>query len=706
MASLAYMEPPPDLTQQIMKLENGYCDGGSFGDVYRCRCNTATGWVEVAVKALRFKLALDEDRDENGRGAKILRRELGIWRRLDHPNIVPFLGVVSGFGPSVSLVSMWMPNGTLHAYLGKCDSSCDSTSALSPAQRLRLIVDIASGLEYLHSIPVVHGDLTSSNVLVDGNCSARLVDFGYSTVVGEIPEALGYLQRTTHRPGALRWVAPEQLQLGPDQANKPTPKSDIYSLGSLAFQILSGKQPWSEVLWDATVIFQLASGQTPGRPTSRPIDDDFWGFIQCCWSRVEDRPSAEAAVLHLQGMRRLVVPLDKQFDRTYAQLVTPLDKQQFDRTCAQLVAPLDKQQFDRTYAQFCQSQHNADPCVALPNNHLVDLHQLHAHVLREGGSELVTQRDQWSVIGGRMGLPDSWSEEPLHSIPTTAQHLAHVYKNHLQDFENAYIETMLYGAGGSTPQEMTTHQSGPTNLQIMSIVELFALMSVSDMRAQGLSEPFINLVDINRRHLITYQQQQDQLLAKRNAEQGRQVMNAQGQSPKVQEQINLGIQPMVSNTMPAMPNGEQNPMTPRSPTNLPEVLTRDQIRHAVTAVSNLKQIFLKRCLDDTQTEQIPKEQRLDYHNHLERVFKMTSDLEIKLPLYHIIFKDDDLLRSLVAIVTTVSKQRQFPFTSSQCIMTPTNLLEMQMQIEMINEVFDTRWRAILMAAIIGAHWLR
>ena len=51
----------------------------------------------------------------------MLRRELGIWRRLNHINVVPFLGIAYGFGMrgAMSLVSLWMPNESLHLFLAK-----------------------------------------------------------------------------------------------------------------------------------------------------------------------------------------------------------------------------------------------------------------------------------------------------------------------------------------------------------------------------------------------------------------------------------------------------------------------------------------------------------------------------------------------------------------------------------------------------------
>ncbi|KAF8125975.1 hypothetical protein EV363DRAFT_1349348, partial [Boletus edulis] len=104
---------------------------------------------------------------------------------------------------------------------------------------------------------------------------------------GNIPEALGYLQRSTARPGALRWSAPEQI-LSEEAVNRTT-KSDIYSFGC----VLTGKQPWSEISADGAVILRLAKGHKPGRPKSRMMDDSHWCLIRDCWSPMEERPTAE-----------------------------------------------------------------------------------------------------------------------------------------------------------------------------------------------------------------------------------------------------------------------------------------------------------------------------------------------------------------------------------------------------------------------------
>ncbi|KAF8552778.1 kinase-like protein [Imleria badia] len=300
---------PPDLTPYIPKVDAQPVAGGGFGDVYRCWCHyPGDSRKEVAVKALRFRYAIDGDVSD--KPAKMLHRELGIWRRLDHKNVVPFLGIAYGFGmrDAMSLVSLWMPNESLHHFLAGHDDN------LELGQRLRFLLDIAHGLDYLHSFPIVHGDLNCNNVLLDVDYTARLTDFGYASLVGSIPEALAYLQRSTTRPGALRWIAPEQID--PEKMSTRTPQSDIYSFGCVALQessmdtistfvltvlqVLSGKQPWSEVREDAAVVLRLAKGHKPDRPVSRLMDDVYWNWIQSCWSTIEERPATAVIIFTIQ----------------------------------------------------------------------------------------------------------------------------------------------------------------------------------------------------------------------------------------------------------------------------------------------------------------------------------------------------------------------------------------------------------------------
>lgn len=74
-------------------------------------------------------------------------------------------------------------------------------------------------------------------MLLDRNFNARLTDFGLASMVGDIPDALRYLQMTTTRPGALRWAAPEHFSDNANAVTQRTTKSDIYSFGNLALLV-------------------------------------------------------------------------------------------------------------------------------------------------------------------------------------------------------------------------------------------------------------------------------------------------------------------------------------------------------------------------------------------------------------------------------------------------------------------------------------
>ncbi|KAG2116133.1 kinase-like domain-containing protein [Suillus clintonianus] len=272
----------PNLTNQISRKDPFPQEGGAFGTVWRCVLRTESTEIEVAVKTIRTQ---SDRRREN------VRQELIIWMRLHHENIVPLLGVTSGFGPdnSISMVSTWFAQGTLTSFLAQHNT-------LNRGRRLELLQDIAAGVLYLHTSQVVHGDISGNNVLINGQGKACLTDFGLSTVSGGLKDASYFGQAGRH--GAIRWAAPE-LIVGAGQHS--TFKSDIYSFGSIMLQVLSGDVPWSEVAAEHIIIQKLTKGHVPKRPSS--VSRIHWAFIRICWSSSSrdlshppSRPSASEIV--------------------------------------------------------------------------------------------------------------------------------------------------------------------------------------------------------------------------------------------------------------------------------------------------------------------------------------------------------------------------------------------------------------------------
>jgi serine/threonine-protein kinase len=151
--------------------------------------------------------------------------EARVIAALEHPRILP----VYDFGEAAGvpyIVMRLMPHGSLRDRLRR--------GPLSIAEAVRVIGQVAEALDYAHARRVIHRDLKPDNVLMDeaGNC--YLSDFGIAKVVESSPVVSG-----TVGAGTPKYMAPEQIRGG-----RPTPRSDIYALGAMAFELLSGRPPF------------------------------------------------------------------------------------------------------------------------------------------------------------------------------------------------------------------------------------------------------------------------------------------------------------------------------------------------------------------------------------------------------------------------------------------------------------------------------
>ncbi|KAG1865395.1 kinase-like domain-containing protein [Suillus subluteus] len=264
----------PDLTGQIEKGDNYPVDRGGYGVVYECIWIRKTGGrVKVAVKVMLMNTRDSSKIDEV---KKNLKRELTAWRRLSHTNIVSLLGTTTGFGPLEGMVSPWMKNGSLHVYLS-------TRNDIPPSKRLLWVKDIAEGLKYLHKHPVVHGDLTPENVLIDDNERAVLTDFGLSVILGGFTNLS--ITYSDAKIAAGAWAAPELFLDTPDSKGpNPSPSSDVYSFACLMYLIFKGP------LWDMTgikpelrIMRRVKDGDRPSNPGT--IDTRYWSLIEQCWAQ-------------------------------------------------------------------------------------------------------------------------------------------------------------------------------------------------------------------------------------------------------------------------------------------------------------------------------------------------------------------------------------------------------------------------------------
>lgn len=193
---------------------------GGMGTVYLGRQVSLDR--EVAVKVLASELADDPQFLER------LEREARVMARLRHPNIVAvhdFQRTEDG----AAIVMEFVEGGSLREKL------LQHPNGLPVAEALRILRQIAAGLEAAHANGVIHRDMKPENVLIDANGMARVTDFGLS-----LPMHAGTTRLTLSGTavGTVDYMAPEQFKGGEADA-----RLDVFALGVMAYELLTGQTP-------------------------------------------------------------------------------------------------------------------------------------------------------------------------------------------------------------------------------------------------------------------------------------------------------------------------------------------------------------------------------------------------------------------------------------------------------------------------------
>ncbi|KAE9332247.1 hypothetical protein PF008_g15046 [Phytophthora fragariae] len=255
---------------------------GASGEVWLCEY---IGQKVAVKKLLQAKTQKAEE-------VQTFAEEIELSASLVHPNIIEFLGVVWNTLSNLAMVLEFLPTGNLQK-----DLENDGHNLSWARHKIYMAIGVAQALKYLHacSLPLIHRDIKSTNILLTESLEPKVIDFGISREL---------VDRTmTGGVGTPYWTAPEILE-----GERYTEQSDIYSFGVLLSELDTGKIPYHDALTeDGTkmkpfkVLHEVMSGSL--RPSfSDECPPRIHRISSACLSPdPQSRPTAQELVQELEG---------------------------------------------------------------------------------------------------------------------------------------------------------------------------------------------------------------------------------------------------------------------------------------------------------------------------------------------------------------------------------------------------------------------
>lgn len=237
---------------------------GSFGTVYEGLNMDDGSFFAVKVS------------DEQTNGPEI-QQEVDVLRRLNHPNIVRYLG--SSVKDGHLCIFLELGKDSLRSVLNKYKRFEENMIRIYTRQ-------ILQGLEYLHQQNTVHRDIKCSNILVYPNGQVKLADFG---VAKQMSQSLANSCK-----GTLLYMAPEMIE-PPADSRRYGLAVDIWSLGCTIIEMADGKGPWSH-LKGFSFFFKVSQGELP--PIPDILSSEAKDFIRRCLKWKPEERANVSELLH------------------------------------------------------------------------------------------------------------------------------------------------------------------------------------------------------------------------------------------------------------------------------------------------------------------------------------------------------------------------------------------------------------------------
>ncbi len=261
---------------------------GAFGEVYKAILDESSiGGVPG------YPVAVKTSKSASGEGATELIQEAAVMAQVTgHQNLVSLVGVVTSGTPLMLLCSL-CDKGSLLTVLKQ--SLKTEKKPLATPVKVKLMLDVARGMQHLVLHRFVHRDLAARNILVDATMTGKVADFGLArATAGNDKEENNDYYRSSQGIFPVRWTAPEAMEsLRFDFA------TDVWSYGVVMLECFENGQRPYELFDNAQVIQHIMIGWRAEQPTMCP--DAIYAIMLQCWAeRPKNRPNFEEIVTALE----------------------------------------------------------------------------------------------------------------------------------------------------------------------------------------------------------------------------------------------------------------------------------------------------------------------------------------------------------------------------------------------------------------------
>ncbi|XP_049889510.1 receptor-interacting serine/threonine-protein kinase 2-like [Epinephelus moara] len=279
-----------------------YLSRGGFGTVFKAQ---HSDWrTTVAIKCLKLDCPVGE-RERN-----CLLKEAEVLHKARFNYIIQIFGICNE-PEFFCIVTEFMSNGSLDLLLHEKDMY----PALAWPLRLRILYEIALGVNFLHNMnpPLLHHDLKTQNILLDGEFHVKIADFGLSKW-RQLSVSKGSGSKPTEMGGTVIYMPPEKYE--PSKSRRADVKHDMYSYAIIMWEVLSRQIPFEEVTNPMQIMFSVLRGIRPDTnleslPADIPSRDTLISLMTSGWtSNPDERPSFLKCLIELEPMVRRFDEID------------------------------------------------------------------------------------------------------------------------------------------------------------------------------------------------------------------------------------------------------------------------------------------------------------------------------------------------------------------------------------------------------------